>query len=192
MNKEREANAGLRRNQMIKITPKTTRRCAVPNCGKTVFASPSFWSQALGKSERTLFFNVDLDRVSKNLVLCSLHFHFSDSITNIAQFNVGFSKRLKLKTLPTILDPTVMSQHTSMSKCFHYVVTIAFSLLQIVWYVLSCFIAFFYLNHSSVHLWGMNVCFQTYTTISQSQQWVFTSESEQSVLMRGVKNSDRK
>ncbi len=56
-------------------------------------------------------FNEDPDRVNKNLVLCSLHFTFS--FTNEAQFDVGFSERLKLKddALPAILDPTVMLQH---------------------------------------------------------------------------------
>ncbi len=49
--------------------------------------------------------------VSKNSVLCSFHFAV-DSFTNMAQFNTGFSERLKLKddALPTILDPTVMLQ----------------------------------------------------------------------------------
>ncbi len=42
-----------------------------------------------------------------------------------------FSEKFKLKdnAVPTILDPTVLSQHTSASNCFHYVVTIALSLL---------------------------------------------------------------
>ncbi len=53
-----------------------------------------------------------------------------DSFTNKAQFDAGFSKSLKLKddTVPTILDLTVMLHYTSVSKCFHYVVTIALSL----------------------------------------------------------------
>ncbi len=40
-----------------------------------------------------------------------------------------FSKRLKLidDAVPSILDPTAMSQHTSVSNCFYYVVTIALS-----------------------------------------------------------------
>ncbi len=65
-----------------------------------------------------------------------------------------------------------------------------FILLQIVWYVLSCF-SIFYLNHSSVHLWGMNVCCQTYTTIRlpslQSAMPIQTKRSDER-----VKNSDRK
>ncbi len=35
--REREANADLRRNQMIKMLQNTTRCCAVPSCGNTVF-----------------------------------------------------------------------------------------------------------------------------------------------------------
>ncbi len=41
-------------------------------------------------------FNEDPDHVSKNLDLCSLHFT-TDLFTNKAQFNAGFSERLKLK-----------------------------------------------------------------------------------------------
>ncbi len=54
------------------------------------------------------FLNEIPDRISKNSVLCSLHFT-ADSFTNKARFN-GFSERLKLKddAMPTILDPTVM------------------------------------------------------------------------------------
>ncbi len=42
-----------------------------------------------------------------------------------------FQKTLKLKddAVLTILDPIVMSHHTSVSNCFYYVVTIASSLL---------------------------------------------------------------
>ncbi len=63
-------------------------------------------------------FNKDPDCVSKNLVLCSLHFT-TDLFTNNAQIDVGFSERLKLKddAVPAILDMTVMSQHTSVSNC---------------------------------------------------------------------------
>ncbi len=57
---------------------------------------------------------------------------------------------------------------TSASNCFHYVITIALSLKEIVWYVLS-----FYAFLTSVK----DVRCQTYTTISQSYQWAFTSES---------------
>ncbi len=57
-------------------------------------------------------FNEDLDRISKNFVLCSLHFTV-DWFMNKAQFDAGFSKRLKLEddAVPAILDLTVMSQH---------------------------------------------------------------------------------
>ncbi len=62
-----------------------------------------------------LIFNVP-DHVSKNLFLRSLHFT-ADLFTNKAQFNAGFSERLKLKddAVPNISDPTVMSQHTSVT-----------------------------------------------------------------------------
>ncbi len=53
-----------------------------------------------------------------------------------------FSERLKLKddAVATILDPTVISQHKSVSNCFHYVVIIALSVKQIVIYVLSIYV----------------------------------------------------
>ncbi len=64
------------------------------------------------KEWMNFIFNEDPDSVSKKAVLCSLHFTM-DSFTNEAQFDVGFPERLKLKddAVPTILDPTVMSQH---------------------------------------------------------------------------------
>ncbi len=34
---------------------------------------------------------------------------------------------LKDDAVPTILDPTVMLQHTSVSNCFYYVIIIALS-----------------------------------------------------------------
>ncbi len=72
------------------------------------------------------------DHISKNLVHCSLHFT-AYSFTNKAQFDAGFSERLKLKdAASTILDLTVMSQHTSVSNSFYYVITIALSVKQIV------------------------------------------------------------
>ncbi len=65
-------------------------------------------------------FNEDPDRISKNLVLCSLHFT-ADLFTNKAQFNARFSERLKLKddAVPTILIQTVMSHHRFL-LCAHY------------------------------------------------------------------------
>ncbi len=76
-----------------------------------------------------IFYEVP-DRISKNSVLCSLHFTM-DSFTNNKQFDVGFPERLKLKdnVVPTILNPTVLSQNTSVSNCFYYVVTIALSVI---------------------------------------------------------------
>ncbi len=54
-----------------------------------------------------------------------------DSFTNKAQFDTGFSERLKLKddAMLAILDSTVMLQHTIVSNCFYYVVTIALSVI---------------------------------------------------------------
>ncbi len=48
------------------------------------------------KDWMNFIFNEDPDRVSKILVLCSLHFT-ADSFTNKAQFDAGFSESLKLK-----------------------------------------------------------------------------------------------
>ncbi len=79
-----------------------------------------------------------------------------DSFTNKVQFDIGFSETLKLKdnAVLTILDPIVMSHHTSVSNCFHYVVTVALSLLTdqiVIRYVLS-YLCVLNLNHSGVHL----------------------------------------
>ncbi len=50
----------------------------------------------------------------------------------------------------------------------------------------------FILNHCSVHLLEDVGC-QSYTTISQSQQWAFTiSHAYSSVALRGVKNRAEK
>uniref|UniRef100_A0A9J7Z2S3 3-monooxygenase/tryptophan 5-monooxygenase activation protein, gamma polypeptide 1 n=1 Tax=Cyprinus carpio carpio TaxID=630221 RepID=A0A9J7Z2S3_CYPCA len=62
-------------------------------------------------------FNEAPDHVSKNSVPCSLHFT-TDLFTKKDQFNTGFSERLKLKddAVLNILDPTVMSHHTSVTE----------------------------------------------------------------------------
>ncbi len=67
-----------------------------------------------------IILNEDPERISKNLVLCSLH----DSFTYKAQFDAGFSERLKLKddAVLTISDPTVMWQHTSVSNCYYVII----------------------------------------------------------------------
>ncbi len=56
--------------------------------------------------------------------------HFILQRINPIKFDVGFSERLKLKdnAVLTILDPTVMSHHKSMSNCY-YMVTIALSVI---------------------------------------------------------------
>ncbi len=53
--------------------------------------------------------------------------------------------------VPALLNLTAMSHHTSVSNCFYYVITIALSVNQIVWYKYLCF----NLNPSSIHLWRM-------------------------------------
>ncbi len=92
------------------------------------------------------------DHFSKNLVLCTLHFT-ADSFTNKAQFNTGFSERLKLNddALSTILNLTV----TSHQMCYcYYVVTIALSVIKD---SLICTkdLCIFNLKHSTVHLCRM-------------------------------------
>ncbi len=65
----------------------------------------------LAKSKLTLFL-MKIQTTTVNLDLCSLHFTM-DSFLNKAQLDTRFKKRLTLKdyAVPTILDPTVMSQH---------------------------------------------------------------------------------
>uniref|UniRef100_A0A673KGT1 THAP-type domain-containing protein n=1 Tax=Sinocyclocheilus rhinocerous TaxID=307959 RepID=A0A673KGT1_9TELE len=86
--------------------------CAVPSCGKkqSLHCLPS--DPNIRKEWMNLIFNEDPDLVGKNLVLCSRHFT-TDSFANKAQFNAGFSERLKLKevAVPNILYPTLYA-HT--------------------------------------------------------------------------------
>ncbi len=99
------------------------------------------------------------DHISNNSVLCLLNFT-TDLFTNKAQFDVGFSERLKLKddAVSAIVDQTVMSQHTSVSNCFYDVVNIALS-DNFIW-VFMCF------NHKSQQRPSVKaVDYQTYTTI---------------------------
>ncbi len=98
-----------------------------------VLCSAKLWKQSMHclpsdpnvrKEWMTFIFNEVPDRVSKNLVLCSLHFTV-DSFTNNAQFEAGFSERLKIKdnAVPAILDTTVMSHQTRYLKwLFHCIV----------------------------------------------------------------------
>ncbi len=127
--------------------------CASPVKSEAkTFWSPSGGCCSIGP-KLNFIFNVP-DSISKNLVLCSLC--TMDLFTNKAQFDTGFSERLKLKddAVLVILDPTVMSQHTSMSNCFYYMVTIA---LSVITYLLigTEYLCIFNLNHSSVYLWRM-------------------------------------
>ncbi len=97
----------------------------------------------------------------------------------------NFQKDLKIKddVVLTILDLTVMSQHKCVSDCFHYAITMALSIIT---------------DHL-ICIKGCTVRCQTYTTISQSQQWAFIFEStippclfKQSILMRGSKQDRKK
>ncbi len=58
----------------------------------------------------------------------------------------------KRRCCVTILDPTVMPHHTSVSNCFYYVITIDLSFITD---RLKCteYVCIFDWNHSSVHLW---------------------------------------
>uniref|UniRef100_A0A673HYX9 THAP-type domain-containing protein n=1 Tax=Sinocyclocheilus rhinocerous TaxID=307959 RepID=A0A673HYX9_9TELE len=56
------------------MAPKTTKCCAVPNCGKTQSFHRLPSDPNIMKEWMKFIFNEDPDRVSKNLVLCSLHF----------------------------------------------------------------------------------------------------------------------
>ncbi len=89
----------------------------------------------LGKSEWTLF----LIKINKNLVHSFVHFNLQQIHKNKAQFDAGFSERFKLKddAVPTTLDPKVMLQHTSVSNCFHYVITIALYIITDRLYVVT-------------------------------------------------------
>ncbi len=106
---------------------------------------------------------------SENLFLCLLHFT-ANWLINKAQLDK--KKYIKIKIWNwkmmlclTISDPTVMSQQTSVSNCFYYMLTIALSVQQIIW---CKYLRIFNLNHCSVHLWT--------TLFSQSKKWAFTSE----------------
>ncbi len=76
-----------------------------------------------------------------------------DLFTNKAQFDTGFSEIPKLKddSVPSLTILDLISHHTSVSKCFYYVVTIA---LSVITDRLTCteYLCVFNLKHSSVHL----------------------------------------
>ncbi len=94
------------------------------------------------KEKINFIFNEDPDRISKNVVLCSLH-----SIVDLFKAQFDAADNEKDDAVSTILDPTVMSEHTSVT------VFITWSL----WiYLLNteC-LCIFNLNHISVHLWRM-------------------------------------
>uniref|UniRef100_A0A672P6B4 THAP-type domain-containing protein n=1 Tax=Sinocyclocheilus grahami TaxID=75366 RepID=A0A672P6B4_SINGR len=57
----------------------------VPSCGKTQSLRRLPSDPSVRKEWMNFIFNEDPDRISKNLVLCSLHFS-TDLFTNTAQF----------------------------------------------------------------------------------------------------------
>ncbi len=113
-----------------------------------------------------VIFNEDPDHVSKNLVFCLLHFT-ADLFTNKAIRSRIFKK---IETKRGCCADYIGSDSN--------VTTQAQVTLFIKWSLLLCLlnrsfdmywvICVFDLNHSSVRLWGMNVCCQTYTTVIQS------------------------
>ncbi len=63
------------RRGTIMMAPKTTRCCTVPSCGKNSFFLHCLpFDLNVRKEWINFIFNEVPDRVSKNLVLCSLHF----------------------------------------------------------------------------------------------------------------------
>ncbi len=71
----------------------------------------------------------------------------------------------KMMLCLTISDPTVMSQQTSVSNCFYYMLTIALSVQQIIW---CKYLRIFNLNHCSVHLWTILLANQRSGRLLQS------------------------
>ncbi len=126
-----------------KDAPKTTRCCAVPSCGKTVFALPFLLIPTSGKSGWILV-----------LMKCQTVSVRTWSFVYFILPRIRLQTRHKLIWDPTILDRNVMSQHTSVSNCFHYVVTIV---LSVITDHLICteYLCAFNLNHCSIHLWRM-------------------------------------
>ncbi len=111
--------------------------------------------------------------------------HFSLSQTCLqARHNSRISERLKLKddAVPTICiwqychNTQVFLLRIfviNVLLCDNCFITIVLSLSQIVLYVQS--ICIYNLNHYCVHLWRTRAF--NITTVSQSQQWISTSES---------------
>ncbi len=108
------------------MAPKTTRCCA--SCGKTqsLHCLPSDpnnreWMNFIFKkfqiTSRTLSFI--------HLILLQIFYKQGTIRSRI------FFRKIEIKddAVPATLDPTVMTQHTSVSNCFHYVVTIALSVI---------------------------------------------------------------
>ncbi len=128
-------------------------------------------------------------------IVCRLYFqpwiHLQTSTIRCRIFKKIETKRW---CCATILDLTVMSNRASVSNFFITWSLLCCLILQIVWFDwIELFIHFWpkSLQRPSMR----NVGGQTYTTVSQSQQWAFTSEStilhiysNRVFLLRGVKN----
>lgn len=89
--------------------------------------------------------------VTENVKKMLLHFT-PDSFTR-HNSTWDFTEILKLKddAVPTILGQTVMSQHTSVSNFFCYVVTVALYVITD-HLIYTEYLCVFILNHSSIHL----------------------------------------
>ncbi len=120
----------------IKMALKT-RRCTVPSCGKkqSLYCLPS--GPNIRKDWMNFIFNEDPDHVSKNSVLCSLHFT-ADSFTNKGQWLWIFKK---IETKRRCCTDYIGSDSNVATQVW-VTVFIIWSLLlclflQIAWYVLS-------------------------------------------------------
>lgn len=95
------------------MTLKTTRRCAVPSCGKTQSLHCLPPDPNIRKEWMNFILNVPV-HVSKNL----------------AQFDTGFSERLKRKDDAVGGDYIGSDSNVATQNCFYYVVTFALSVKQ--------------------------------------------------------------
>ncbi len=99
-------------------------------------------------------FNEYPERISKNLVLCSINFTV-DSCTNTSTIRRGIFKKIETKRRRCAdyigSDSNVTTQ---VWVTFQFVITIALSVITDHLICTEC-LCLFYLNHISSHLWGM-------------------------------------
>ncbi|XP_056612376.1 uncharacterized protein LOC130428401 [Triplophysa dalaica] len=92
---------------------KISKYCAVPGCGRTqsLHNLPSI--SDIRNAWLKFIFKDGPAHVGKTLSVCSLHFT-DDCFVNKAQVDAGFGERLRLKSssVPSILDPTRVAQHS--------------------------------------------------------------------------------